>query len=305
MPFANLIKKCRKITFFQKIRLFRHTLKEYLELIKFEHTVFALPFALGGMLLANKSGFPSAITFLWVLLAMIGARTAGMAFNRIIDAEIDKKNPRTWNRAIPAGRIKKSSALALAVVSLAVLVLAVFQLPFICRALLPFAMVLLIGYSYTKRYTVLCHLFLGAVLGSAAAGGWLAVSGKIDLNVILWGFAVMFWAAGFDIIYSVSDVDFDRHCGLYSIPAYFGIKQGLLISRFFHSLSANLFIILGFFYKAGQFYWIGVIFLIFALIYEHFLISDGKLKNINAAFFNVNGFVSIGFLIFIFIDKII
>lgn len=283
--------------------MLKQKISEYFELIKFEHTIFALPFAISGMLLATPKEFPPLMTFLWVLLAMVGGRTAGMGLNRIIDAEIDKKNPRTSNREIPSGKIKKKSALILAVFSFILLIIAGIHLPKICQLLLPVAIILITVYSYTKRFTSLCHLFLGAVLGAAASGGWLAVSGHINLPVIMWGVAVLLWAAGFDIIYALQDIEFDRENGLHSIPCLLGIKKSLLVSKIFHIISIMLLYFLALFYVTGFFYKVGLIFFALMLRYEHSLIKENDLSKINAAFFNVNGYISIGFMLFILINK--
>ena len=277
---------------------------EYFELIKFEHTIFALPFALSGMLMASPDHWPQISTFIWIILAMIGGRTAAMALNRIIDADIDKINPRTSNRAIPTGKIKKISASVLAISAFCLLIFATWQLPLICRQLLPVAIIILLVYSYTKRFTNLSHLVLGSALGAAAAGGWLAVSGEIILPVILWGSAVVFWVGGFDIIYAIQDIDFDKENNLFSIPAWLGIKNSLFISKIFHIITVLLLIILGSIYQVGIFYWIGLILVSCLLIYEHSLLKENDLSKINAAFFNINGYVSIGLFICIFLDKI-
>ena len=287
------------------IKKYNSKILEYFELIKFEHTIFALPFALSGMLLAKAQGWPKISVFIWVLLAMIGGRTAAMALNRIIDAEIDKKNPRTSNRAIPAGRIKKLSAFILTLVSFAVMIFAAFHLPLICIKLLPFALLILIFYSYTKRFTSLSHLVLGLALGAAASGGWLAVSGKIDIPVILWGLSVTFWVCGFDIIYAIQDIEFDREHKLFSIPAWLGIKKSLLISKISHIITIILLVLLAIIYQAGTFYRIGIVFVMCMLFYEHYLLKNDDLSKINAAFFNVNGYVSIGIFIFILLDKVL
>lgn len=279
-------------------------ISEYLELIKFEHTIFALPFALSGMLLANYGQFPDLMTVFWVLLAMLGGRTAAMALNRVIDAEIDKKNPRTSDRAIPAGRINKFSALTLAFLSFGLLIFATWQLPLICRQLLPFAILILALYSYTKRFTRLSHFVLGSALGVAAAGGWLAVSGEITLPVVIWGFAVVFWVAGFDVIYALQDIEFDRENKLFSIPAWLGINKSLLLSRFVHFITLTLLIILGILLKTGLYYWLGIIFVSILLVYEHSLLKEDDLSGLNKAFFNANGYISLGVFFFIFIDQI-
>lgn len=280
-------------------------LLEYFELIKFEHTIFALPFALAGMLMAKVSGFPEIITFIWVIIAMIGGRTAAMALNRIIDADIDQKNPRTSTRAIPAGRIKKISATILALIGFGLMTFATFQLPIICIKLLPVAIFILALYSYTKRFTSLSHLVLGTALGAAASGGWLAVSGQITLPVILWGTSVVFWVAGFDVIYAIQDIDFDRDNKLFSIPAWLGIKKSLLVAKAFHFITIISLIILGLIHSVGLFYWTGIFFVACMLAYEHSLLRENDLSKLDTAFFNINGYVSIGIFAFILMDKLI
>ncbi|HSA07081.1 MAG TPA: UbiA-like polyprenyltransferase [Candidatus Gastranaerophilales bacterium] len=279
-------------------------ISEYIELIKFEHTIFALPFALSGMLLANTQALPEIYAVFWVLLAMVGGRTAAMALNRVIDADIDKKNPRTSDRAIPAGKIKKTSALTLALLSFCALIFAAWQLPLICRQLLPLAILILALYSYTKRFTHLSHFVLGGALGAAATGGWLAISGEITVPSVLWGFAIVFWVAGFDVIYAIQDIDFDRKHNLFSIPAWLGINKSLILSRIFHVFTLTFLLILGIIMKTGLYYWLGVIFTLFALIYEHSLLKANDLSGLNKAFFNVNGYISIGMFLFILLDTI-
>ncbi|OGI04558.1 MAG: 4-hydroxybenzoate octaprenyltransferase [Candidatus Melainabacteria bacterium GWF2_37_15] len=281
-------------------------MSEYFELIKFQHTIFALPFAFSGMLLARGSHeWPSFAAFLWVLLAMVGGRTAAMALNRVIDAEIDKKNPRTANRAIPAGKIKKLSVITLAILSFGLMIFAAWQLPLICRQLLPLAIIILIVYSYTKRFTYLSHFILGGALAAGAAGGWLAVTGEITIPVVLWGFAIMFWVAGFDVIYAVQDIEFDRENNLYSLPAWLGTKNSLLFSRLFHVLTVIFLISLGIIIKTGLYYWLGTGITFLLLVYEHSLLKEDDLSRLNMAFFNVNGYISIGMFCFILLDKIL
>lgn len=288
----------------QSFNKIKSKILEYFELIKFEHTIFALPFALSGMLLASPHKFPPISTFVWVLLAMVGGRTAAMSLNRLIDAGIDKKNPRTFNRAIPAGRIRKLSAFSLAMLSFAIIIFAVWQLPLICKQLLPLAILILITYSFTKRFTYLSHFVLGGALGAAAGGGWLAVSGEFSIPVVLWGISVVFWVAGFDIIYAIQDIDFDRENKLFSIPAWLGIKKSLLASKIFHLFTIILLITLGLVYTVGIFYWFGIIFVACMLFWEHSLLKENDLSKLNAAFFNINGYVSIGIFIFILLDKV-
>lgn len=278
-------------------------ISEYLELIKFEHTLFALPFALAGMLLA-KDGFPSIWTFIFVILAMVGGRTGAMALNRLIDADIDAKNPRTLFRAIPSGRIKKISAFILAVVSFLVMGWAVFHLPAICIQLLPVAIGILVVYSYTKRFTSFSHFVLGSALGAGAAGGWLAVSGEITFPVVLWGLAVMFWVAGFDAVYALQDIDFDRDNGLYSIPAWLGMEKSLILAKGFHIVTVLLLLGLGIIHKVGIFYWIALTFVTVMLKYEHSIINSKDLSRLNTAFFDINAYVSVGIFLLILLDKI-
>ena len=279
-------------------------IREYLELIKFEHTIFALPFALSGMLLAKVNGWPDYKTFIWVILAMVGGRTAAMALNRIIDANIDKKNPRTANREIPAGKIKKISAFILTLIAFGIMIFATVQLPSICIKLLPAAIFILGLYSYTKRFTNFSHIVLGCALGAAASGGWLAVSGEISLPVVLWGLSVVFWVAGFDVIYAIQDMNFDRENGLFSIPAWLGIKKSLLISKLFHIITVLFLFFLGIIYSVNPFFWAGVVFIVLMLIYEHSLLKEKDISKINMAFFNINGYVSIGLFLFIIAGKI-
>ena len=281
---------------------FHNRIKEYFELIKFEHTLFALPFALSGMLLAAK-GFPSAQTVFLVILAMVSGRTMAMALNRVIDADIDALNPRTAQRAIPAGRIKRRSALLLAILSLAVMVGAVIPLPSICLNLLPLAVGVLVLYSYTKRFTRFSHFVLGSALGAGAAGGWLAVSGEITAPVVLWGLAVMFWVAGFDVVYAIQDIEFDRVHKLFSIPAVLGVDKSLVLARYFHLTTMILLVLMGFLINAGVSYLLALIFAALMLKYEHSIITGNDLIKLNTAFFDINAYVSTGLFLFILIGK--
>lgn len=288
-----------------KIKIMKNKIFEYIEMIKFEHTIFALPFALAGMLLANNAGIPSVKNILLVIMAMIGGRTSAMCLNRLIDSDIDKKNPRTKDRAIPSGKIKKVSALILALVGFAVLTFATLLLPSICIKLLPLAIGILILYSYTKRFTSLSHFVLGAALGAAATGGWIAVSGELTIPSVLWGIAVMFWVAGFDVIYAIQDIDFDRKNKLFSIPAKLGVKNSLVFAKVLHLLTIMLLLVITLIYPQGSFYYLAIIFVAVMFIYEHSLIKENDLTKINIAFFNVNGYVSISVFIFVLLDKIV
>ncbi len=283
---------------------FSSTIAEWAEMIKLEHTVFALPFALSGLILAAP-GLPHLSVFLWTVVAFAGARAAAMTLNRIIDSKIDKLNPRTAERAIPAGRIPIQYALVAAVLAFSVMIGAASQLPRICLWLSPIAVVWLSIYSFTKRFTWLCHIVLGIALGGAALGGWVAANGSLSEPAPwLLALAVATWVAGFDIIYALQDVDFDRMQSLHSIPARFGIKTALLISSLLHVVTVAGLIGVGTVLSLGILYWLGVLLVAGMLIYEHRLITPTDLSKINAAFFNVNGVVSI-LTFFIFLtDKI-
>jgi 4-hydroxybenzoate polyprenyltransferase len=281
------------------------TIREWAEMIKFEHTVFALPFALSGLILAAP-GLPSASVFFWTVLAFAGARAAAMTLNRLIDSKIDALNPRTADRAIPAGRISSSMAIVATLIAFSVMIIAAFQLPRLCLYLSPIAVVWLSFYSFTKRFTWLCHIVLGIALGGAALGGWVAAGGLLDQPAPWFlAFAVATWVAGFDIIYALQDVDFDRKQKLHSIPARFGVANGLLISTCLHVLTIASLTAVGFTLGLGICYWCGVLLVACMLTYEHSLIKPTDLSKINAAFFTVNGVVSILTFFVFLLDKII
>jgi 4-hydroxybenzoate polyprenyltransferase len=287
-------------------------LSEYGELVKFEHTIFALPFALSAMLLATPPDqWPSVTTVAWIIIAMVGGRTYAMGLNRLIDAQIDGKNPRTSNRSIPAGRVRKSEAWLLVIFSAALLTFATFQLPLICRQLLPVAFLVLTLYSYMKLFSPLAHLVLGVALGSSAVGGWLAVTGQLDWLPVIFGWAIVFWVAGFDIIYACQDVDFDRTEGLKSIPVTLGIGQALWVSRVFHTLTVGLLVLFAWLYPSeGWGFWLAIGITAGMLIYEHRLIRGDatqpiRLDKVNEAFFNVNGRISLGVFLLVMADKLL
>lgn len=285
-------------------------LTEYAELVKFEHTIFALPFALSAMLLAMPGGqWPSFWTVLWVVLCMIGGRTYAMGLNRLIDARIDGKNPRTSNRSIPAGRVSTAEAWRLIAISALLLIVSAWQLPMICRQLLPVAFVILTVYSYMKLFSPLAHLVLGVALGSSAVGGWLAVTGQLAWAPVVFGFAIVFWVAGFDIIYACQDVDFDQEAGLKSVPVALGLDGALTLSRLFHVLTVGLLILFAMMHPVGLFFRIAIAMTAGMLVYEHWLIrGDGqtpiRLDKVNEAFFNVNGRISIGVFLLVLADKL-
>ena len=281
------------------------TLTNFLNLIKFEHSVFALPFALSGAVLASKDGLPHISTIFLIILACVAARSFAMSINRIVDKDIDFKNPRTINRELPQGKISFNQAILFSVVSLLILILVTLRLPRICLLLLPVAALWFFIYPFTKRFTSLSHLWLGVALGGSVLGGWLAGKGEVTspLPYIL-GLAVMFWVAGFDIIYACQDFDFDKKNNLHSIPAKLGIKNALFVSRIFHILTIGLLIILGSIIQTSLIYWFCVIFVLAMLYYEQSLVRPNDLSKVNLAFFTVNGWISIGFFIFILIEKI-
>ncbi len=260
-------------------------------MIKFEHSIFALPFALMSTLLATE-GKPSFWPVFWVVVAMVSGRSLAMALNRLIDARIDGLNPRTKDRAIPAGRIKHVEAWALVLLSLSILFLAVWQLPPLCLQLLPIALFVLFLYSFVKRFSLISHLVLGLALGMGAVGGWIALRGTLDLPAVLLGIVVTLWVAGFDIIYACQDVEFDRSHGLHSIPAKLGIQQGLWISSILHLISALLLLSIGIMLHLGLLYYAGVGIISLILFYEQYLIRKEGLGKVDIAFFNANGWIS-------------
>jgi 4-hydroxybenzoate polyprenyltransferase len=273
-----------------------------LEMIKFEHSVFALPFALTGALLAVRGVDlqPGDIgaKIGWIVVAMVGARSAAMAFNRIADAAIDARNPRTRMRAIPAGLLSRSFTWAFVAAASALLVFAAARLNPLCLKLSPVALAVVFSYSYTKRFTALSHLVLGFALGIAPAAAWIAVRGRLDPPVLLLTAAVMLWTAGFDIIYSCQDYDFDRAEGLYSLPARLGIGPALWVARSLHLLMVALLAWLAALLELGALSLAGIVLVAALLLYEHSLVKPGDLSRVNAAFFTVNGVVSVLFFVF-------
>jgi len=272
-----------------------------LEMIKFEHTIFALPFAYLGAFLA-KRGFPGWWATLWILVAMIGARSAAMAFNRLADWQFDAENPRTRERALPKGLVSGNFVAVFTLFSGAVFLLAAYQLNPLAFLLSPLALGVVLAYSYTKRFTSLSHVFLGLSLGIAPVGGWIAVTGRIAVEPFVLAGAVLFWVAGFDIIYACQDVDFDISKALHSIPARLGIGWALLISAGFHL--AMLVLLTWVFLNAslGVLSWVGLALVAIALVYEHLLVKPGDLSRVNAAFFGINGIISIILFVFVGLD---
>ena len=268
----------------------------FFDLVKFEHTIFALPFAYLGMALA-AGGWPGWSKFIWVTVAMAAARTLAMSANRLVDRKLDARNPRTMNRPLPRGLISSQAVVVYAGVSLAVLAVAAWQLSPLCLLLLPGALVFLLGYHYTKHFTWLSHWILGFTDGLAAPGAWVAVRGSIltsaDLPAWLLLFAVTFWIGGFDLIYACQDADVDRRDGLHSIPADFSVARALLLARVCHALTVALLASVSLTTGLGWPFWVGLAVIVVMLVYEHSLVSPQDLSRLDVAFFNMNGYISI------------
>lgn len=284
---------------------FLHKVRLVLDMIKFEHSIFALPFAYLGAILGSLEvlgSFPSWAQIGWITLAMVGARSAAMALNRIIDRKIDVKNPRTATRHIPAGLVSEMFAWGFVIVSFVVLFVAAFQLNMLAVQLLPIAVFFLVIYSYTKRFTWLCHGVLGIATALGPLGGWVATTGQIDLKALILFATVALWIGGFDVIYACQDVDFDRQEGLHSIPSRFGVKIALQISSWMHVGTAIGLIALVFLTQLSWVYAIGVVIALAILIYEHSIVSADDLSRLNTAFFTMNGVLSVIIFIFSFVD---
>lgn len=286
--------------------------KNYLSLVKFSHTIFAMPFALIGFMLGVRYHFVHQtsvdqvwLKFILVIICMITARSTAMAFNRYLDRHFDKLNPRTAIREIPAGMIKAEKAIIFIGINMAVFIIATYFINAICFYLSPVALLVILFYSYTKRFTYLCHLVLGVGLSLAPIGAYLAVTGSFDLLPLLFSFAVIFWVSGFDIIYALQDIDFDQSQSLYSIPSHWGLKQALKISRLFHVLS-SLFVIAAYFIGGFHYlYIIGLLIFIGMLIYQQSIVKPYDLSSVNLAFMTANGIASIVFSIFVIGDILI
>ena len=275
-----------------------------LEMIKWEHSVLTLPFGLTGAVLAAR-GIPSLHTSIWIVVALVAARSAAMAFNRLADAAIDAANPRTRVRALPAGRLTKSFVAWFVVVASAILVLAAYQLNPLAFYLSPVALAIVFLYSFTKRFTRWSHVVLGIAMGTAPAAAWIAVRGSLDPRILILTAAVVFWGAGFDILYSCQDYDFDRAAGVNSVPKAFGIRTALVIARSFHLVTVLLLAWMVEAFGLGRIAVAGVVFVALLLIYEHSLVKHDDLSRVNAAFFAMNGLVSMAFLFFIAADLLL
>ncbi len=261
-------------------------------MIKFQHSIFALPFAYLGAFLSQMR-VPDFITLIWITIAMVGARSFAMAVNRLIDMEIDRRNPRTAERALPKGLLSISNVILFSIISLCLFLLAVYNLAPICRYLWPIVVIPFVIYPYTKRFTWLSHFILGFCLGLAPIGAWIAVTNSFSLEPLLIGAAVLLWVAGFDIFYAIQDMVFDRQHRLYSIPARFGIKTSLSLTKLLHLTSIAILVWLGFRLNLGLFYFIGVFLAAILLVYENSLIKPNDLSRLNVAFFSMNGIISV------------
>ena len=267
-------------------------LRTTLEMIRFSHTLFALPFAILSAVLA-AGGWPPAATLGKILLAMVGARSAAMAHNRLADRELDAANPRTATRALPAGTLSIDYVRAFLAVSVGIFLLAAASLNRLALLLSPVALAILFFYSYTKRFTSLSHLLLGLCLAIAPVGAWIAVRGELEVLPILLGLAVLFWTAGFDVIYSLQDEDHDRRVGLHSLPARFGARAALAISAIFHAVMVALLVAVWRTAGGGALFAAGIAATAAALVYQHAIVRPGNLSRVNSAFFTANGFVSL------------
>ena len=276
----------------------------FLESIKFSHSIFALPFALAAFFMADSEE-TSWLLLAKIVAACVFARTAAMSFNRLADARIDTLNPRTSSRAVAAGDLSRAFMAGATITACCLFALCCWWINDLALYLCPAALTVLLGYSYTKRFTALCHLLLGVALGLSPVGVWVAVHGEIELLPLLLGLAVAFWTAGFDVIYACQDYDFDRREGLHSIPARLGLPRALLISRLFHLLAIALLVALGLRAEYGTFYWIGTSTVAVLLVYEQSLVKPGDLSRVNLAFFTLNGIVSLVFMTSVILEKVV
>jgi 4-hydroxybenzoate polyprenyltransferase len=288
-----------------------HKVKVFLEMIKFEHTLFALPFAYLGAFLAaygvpnGLRGYQFGWKLFWVTLAMIGARTAAMSLNRLIDRHIDARNPRTAQRALPAGQLRVKEVYLYTALSFLLLGYSAYKLNLLALWLMPIAVFFLVLYSYTKRFTWGCHFLLGISLGLAPAGAWIGVTGHWALAPVLLGLGVITWVAGFDVVYACQDVEFDRKEGLHSIPAIFGVQRGLEISSFLHILAPLFFLAVGVVMSMSWLYYVGVVIAIVLLFRQHRLVSADDFSKIGVAFFDLNGYLSLLLFVFSILDMLL
>lgn len=279
-------------------------IRSYEKLVMFSHTIFSLGFALVSMLLA-ANGFPKFSTLFWILVCFLGARTGANAINRVIDAEIDAKNPRTANRQVPKGEMNKKEIVIFTAICFLIMLFGAYKLNMICLILSPVALFLMIFYSYTKRFTFLCHLVLGVTCACAPVGAWLAITGEITWIPLVMGAANTLWVAGFDIIYGSQDYDFDKANNLHSMAVQFGVKNALLIAMLFHVLTVIFLIALGILaQELGLIYFVGVLIISILLTIQYKLVSPTNLANVNIASYSINQLVSLTFLAFGLLDII-
>jgi 4-hydroxybenzoate polyprenyltransferase len=267
-------------------------IKAYLESIKFEHTIFAMPFALMSMIFA-ANGFPDLKTFFWIIIAMVGARSGAMGVNRICDYKFDKDNPRTITWPHIKGEITLFQLIILTVIAYILFIFAAYSLNLLCFYLSFPVIFILSFYSLTKRFTYFTHLFLGFAIGMAPVGAWIAVTGEISLKPFLLTLIVLFWIAGFDILYSLQDMEFDKKHHLFSFPVKYGVSKSLKIAKLFHMIMFLLLLCMFVVFPVGKIFLIGVLITLCSLIYEHFLVKEDDLSKINKAFFTVNGWISV------------
>jgi 4-hydroxybenzoate polyprenyltransferase len=272
-----------------------------LEMIKWEHSIFVLPFAMTGAMLA-AGGWPSAGKLLWIVVCMISARSTAMAFNRWADASIDAANPRTANRTIPAGLLSRGFVGGFTLTMAAIFILAASRLNHLTLLLSPVALAIVMSYSYTKRFTRWSHLFLGLAMGTAPSAAWIAVRGSLDPRILLLTAAVLFWGAGFDVLYACQDFDHDRKVGLNSIPAAIGIPAAFWVSNAMHVAALGFIVLLVKVFTLGAAAWAGVAVVAGLLLYEHLIVSPHDLRRLNAAFFTMNGVIAILFFVFVATD---
>jgi 4-hydroxybenzoate polyprenyltransferase len=263
-----------------------------LEMIKFKHTVFALPFAFMGAFLAAR-GVPGMWTFVWIILAMVGARTCAMGFNRIVDREYDRLNPRTSSRALPAQAVKLTEAWTMVLLAAVLFFFACYNLNHLTFIISPFALGLTLFYSLTKRFTWLCHVVLGLALAFSPLGGWVAVSGSLHAYPYALSLGVLFWVAGFDTIYACLDADFDVKAGLFSLPSRFGRQKAFRIAVLFHVIAFALFVLTGILSRLNFVYYLGILFTGAALFYQHLVVNPRNLSRIQLSFFTMNGLISL------------
>jgi len=273
-------------------------------MIKIEHSVFALPFAFAGAMLA-AGGIPNLEKILWITAAMVTARASAFGFNRIIDRKIDALNPRTANREIPTGKIKLWEAVLFTVLCLIIFVYSAWMLNPLCFKLSPIAISVLFVYSYMKRFTWACHFVLGLALALAPLGAWIAVRGSFDWEIIPMVLTVVFWLAGFDTLYALWDVDFDKKYGIYSIPRIFGVKKAIYLARLFHFIAWSFLVLTGLIFKLNIFYWLGMAVVAYLFIHEHRLVKPHDLSKLDIAFFNMNGYISVTVFLFTAADVLI